>query len=67
MLEEPRELLARALLPLKPLELPPPKPLAFDGLLLGMFWLPIWFPPPLPPRFAVLGLEAPPREPPAGC
>jgi len=35
MLEAPRELLARALLPLNPLDDPPPKPLAFDGLLFG--------------------------------
>jgi hypothetical protein len=34
MLEAPRELLARALLPLYPLE-PPPKPLVLDKLALG--------------------------------
>jgi hypothetical protein len=67
MLEEPRELLARALAPLYPLELPPPKPLALEGLLFGMLWLPIRSPPPLPPRFAVLGPALPPRDPPAGC
>ena len=75
MLEAPRELLALALLPLNPLE-PPPKPPAFDGLLFGMLWLPIRFPPPpLPPRLVVLcpaarllapGL-APRFPPPPGC
>ena len=71
MLADPRELLARALLPLYPLE-PPPKPPALDALLLGMSRLPIWLPlelelrllAPLPPRSMVLAPEALPREPP---
>lgn len=48
MLEAPRELADRALVPLNPLELPP-KPPALDPLLDGMLRLPIWS---LPPRFA---------------
>ncbi|HXY31932.1 MAG TPA: hypothetical protein VEI06_14585 [Gemmatimonadaceae bacterium] len=54
MLEEPRELLARALLPLNPPE-PPLKPLLFDPLLFGMSLDPTWSPPRLPP-------PAPPAE-----
>jgi hypothetical protein len=51
MLDEPRELLARALFPLKPLE---PPLMALDlapVLLLGMSRLPIWS---APPRLPVL-------------
>jgi len=60
MLEAPRELEERALLPLKPEE-PPPKPPALLPLLDGMFRLPILSPPPplddlpLPPRLDALG------------
>jgi len=64
ILEAPRELADLALLPLKPLELPP-KPLALGPLLDGMLRLPILSPPPLPPRLEALGaLERPPAPPP---
>jgi len=65
MLEAPRELADRALLPLNPLELPP-KPLPLIPLLDGMLRLPILSPPPLPPRLEALGaLERPPAPAPA--
>ena len=72
MLEAPRELLARALLPLNPLD-PPPNPPAFDALLLDVSRLPVGFPPalalrvlaPLPPRSVVLAPAVVPRVPPA--
>ncbi len=53
MLDEPRALLDRALLPLYPPE-PPPKALLFAPVLFGMSRLPMLLLPPLPARLAVL-------------
>ncbi len=56
MLEAPRELELRALLPLKPEDPPLSALLDLDGLLDGMFRVPIVAPPPLPPaRFEADG------------
>ena len=73
MLDAPRELLARVLLLLNPLE-PPLKPLERDALLLGISRLPTLYPlelelrPPLPPapvlRLVALAPAPLAREPP---
>jgi hypothetical protein len=72
MLDAPRELLFRALEPLKPDGLPPNPPPDRDEPVDGMLRLPILSPPaalddlPLPPRLEALGepdrLPAPPSE-----
>jgi hypothetical protein len=63
MLEAPRELYDRALLPLKPDE-PPPKPLDLVPLLEGMLRLPIVSPPaPVEGRLEAVGEPERPPEP----
>ena len=65
MLEAPRELYERALLPLNPDE-PPPKPPELLPLLEGMFRLPILSPPaPVEGRLEALGEPERPAVPPA--